>query len=506
MTKELKNNMKKILFVMILFVLCENVSAQWKTALLGHPLSKKELKEAVKKARQGDEEAYNKVLKNYVITGEYDKSDSLTLSLAKEGYAFAQEQMADLLKDKDKSQSLYWKKKAAEQGRPTPLISVAQFYQWNEDSVNTKKAFQLYKKGFEQNVISPGDLALCYLYGLGVEQNVDEAYRLFQLAPKNHAIYYSIEKGLCCLAKQEYQQAFECFEGYDLDGRNYYLGLCYEYGFGVNKDWAKAFEYYQKMANEKYTLHKLEQRLAYEKLSIFYRDGKGVKQNKELSGYYTEKAFPKNSLIGRNSHLKMAGNLLRRGSKQDVDMAMQYLRASIMRGDLHESLSFIYHNMLILPGKLYDTFSLKHLLMLEECYSKYYSYNDDNNYFITLLYEYIGEYYLRGFGVDADNVQAEHWYAKVAERGRSIHNLPIVRYKIGLDYHEKGDFDGAFPWLKAAAEDVNNPIPDAMRLLAGCYLYGSENIKNPEEAKRWREKAMSTNNPKALELELLIYD
>lgn len=63
----------------------------------------------------------------------------------------------------------------------------------------------------------------------------------------------------------------------------YVLGLSYELGVGVEKDFTQAFAWYQKSANQQYAK-------AQYNLSIFYALGRGVEQDITQSKHWIRRA------------------------------------------------------------------------------------------------------------------------------------------------------------------------------------------------------------------------
>jgi len=64
------------------------------------------------------------------------------------------------------------------------------------------------------------------------------------------------------------------------------LGECYEYGYGIEKNDVKAFEYYKKSAKQEYSY-------AQNKLGFFYESGIGIEKNLENAFYWFQKVAEK---------------------------------------------------------------------------------------------------------------------------------------------------------------------------------------------------------------------
>jgi TPR repeat protein len=91
------------------------------------------------------------------------------------------------------------------------------------------------------------------------------------------------------------------------------------------------------------------------------------------------------------------------------------------------------------------------------------------------------------------------WYGKAANQGydRAQHSLAIAYHKLGEQKFKAERYSEAFTNLKLAAEDKNNPIPQAMRLLAGCYEYGYGTSADLDKARYWRQEASKYNDEDA---------
>jgi TPR repeat protein len=117
----------------------------------------------------------------------------------------------------------------------------------------------------------------------------------------------------------------------------------------------------------------------------------------------------------------------------------------------------------------------------------------------------LGYCYYLGLGVPKDYSKAVEWCRKAAQQGDASakHNQSVICYEQGNQQYKEENFSDAFTNLKLAAEDKNNPIPQAMTLLAGCYEYGYGTTVDLDNARHWREEAAKYNDEnakKALEI------
>ncbi|MFL0116898.1 T9SS type A sorting domain-containing protein [Tenacibaculum maritimum] len=136
-----------------------------------------------------------------------------------------------------------------EKGDDKAQLLMARFYLRKGSEREDKKAFNLLEKSAEQgNAIAAGDLGALYKYGKGCDLNFTKAKQWFKKAAEagnGKAIYslgYLSLKGLGNI-EQDYQQAIYWFEKSNYPMAKYWLGVCYRYGYGVEKDISKANQY-----------------------------------------------------------------------------------------------------------------------------------------------------------------------------------------------------------------------------------------------------------------------
>lgn len=110
------------------------------------------------------------------------------------------------------------------------------------------KAFKLLKKSAKQdNPIAMADLGILYKYGRGCKLNYNKARKWFKKAAKlgnskaSYSLGYLYLKGLGTIS-QDYSKAVKWFEKSEHPMANYWLGVCYLNGYGVEKNLNKANE------------------------------------------------------------------------------------------------------------------------------------------------------------------------------------------------------------------------------------------------------------------------
>lgn len=154
-------------------------------------------------------------------------------------------------------------KKAAMKGLTCAEYELGEYYFYGIDGVKIyKKAFEWYDRAALKNYPPAQNmLGLMLRHGWGCKQSDEKAYYYYKKSAKQdhpaaihnighaffHGIAYKNGKKI-----QDYKLAFENFMkvAEESDETMYYLGTCYQYGLGTNKDWNKARYWYKKAAEQ----------------------------------------------------------------------------------------------------------------------------------------------------------------------------------------------------------------------------------------------------------------
>lgn len=272
-----------------------------------------------------------------------------------------------------------------------------------------EEAFKLYKKaadaGYAEAYYFVGRLLNM---GEGCKENKDEAITYFKkaldagdIAGGNYGMagVYRTGEGVernKQTSDEYYAKAFpEMLK--KAEAGNFFwqrtVGLCYRYGYSVDKDEKKAFEYYMMAANQGYVD-------ALDKVGVAYDDGIGV--------------------------------------DPDFDKALDYLTRAAEAGDIYS-----YVNL----GDLYSFTDSAHEDQAKafDYYMKGVDGGEEHAYW------HIGRMYLYGVGRDIDYKQAMEWFKKAADLGSSFgFNSLGYMYDAGLGVEE--DDDVAFDYYKKAAK------------------------------------------------------
>ena len=224
----------------------------------------------------------------------------------------------------------------------------------------------------------------------------------------------------------------------------FFMGLCCETGSGTDKDYAKAFDWYSKAAEQ-------GNAKAMRNLGKMYADGLWADPNPVLAVKWYVEAVA----LGD----KTAKSLLR-GLREDAqDILVRSAKEAFDK----------------------DEFKKGVCLALS---------TDMSN---ATLQMWVAYCYDRGKGIRKSEAKAFEWYQKAANNGNAW-----SMNQLGLKY-ERGEGTAknlreAVKWYKAAAEKGNKA---AQYNLGDMYEFGKGTEKNLEEAVRWYRKAVEQGNEDA---------
>lgn len=231
--------------------------------------------------------------------------------------------------DFDASKAMEYMTRAADSGYPYAQYKVGYYYHYGLIETDLGKAIEWYNKAYNQGypyaAIMLGEY---YLYNHGDDRDYDKAFAYFKFAEENDCIT----------------------EG---------IGLCYEYGLGVEANETQAFKYYHLAAEEDYTSAKY-------RLGLCYKYGTGTTENMEEAYNWLSEAA------------------------EDGNLNAQYEAA-----------------MMLLDGKGVAKDEAKGIEMLMKVAEEDH---DDAQY-------ELGNCFLTGKGVAENETQAMYWYQKAAENG-----------------------------------------------------------------------------------------
>ena len=288
------------------------------------------------------------------------------------------------------------------------------------------------------------------------EEPENDKEQIRELAEKGKALY---DKGQYAEAVKLLSEAAE--KGDAL--AQTYLGLCYDWGRGVDEDLAKAAELYRKAAKQ-------GEMYAQRNLGLCYQYGRGVEKNLAEAVQWYRKAAEQ----GQASAQCNLGLCYERGQgvEKDYYEAVKWYRKAAEQGNMYAQ-----HNL----GVCYEHGwgVEKNLAEAVQWYRKAAEQGHasaQNN---------LGACYKNGQGVEKDYYEAVKWFRKAAEQGEIY-----AQNNLGLCY-ERGqgvekDYYEAVKWYRKAAEQG---YASAQNSLGVCYERGQGVEKDLAKAVEWYRKA-----------------
>lgn len=332
-------------------------------------------------------------------------------------------------------------------------LKISGIYPLN-DELGTNGEYAEYVKGFLKGPKDDDTLLMDAIEHM-LYKEYDKALAIFnQLAKKGNpvAIYYlgdCYENGYG--VQKDVKKAFKQYSkaaDMDSDIGLYAMGNCYEYGIGVEKNDVKAFQYYKKAGERNYMP-------AYSSLGKCYEMGIGTaKDITQAVKWYTLGAEEHN--VGAQFAL---GCLLLFGEevKQDIPQALKWLERAAMQG--HESSCYILGTCLF-EGQYVEQDKEQAYKLFEYAARKG---SPHAQFMIGLCHEF-------GEGTAKDIIQAVKWYTMAAEQ-----DLVKAQTNLGVLYYINSEYPKALEWLMKAAKQKERR---ALYMVGECYYYGKGVGKN----------------------------
>ncbi|GBB92337.1 hypothetical protein RclHR1_00020040 [Rhizophagus clarus] len=307
-------------------------------------------------------------------------------------------------------------------------------------------------------------LGFLYYNGIIVENNDDEAFRLFSKASEENypiaQVYlskcYQEGRGTAIDNTLAFTYLRNSIENNSVCGQ-LYLGNLYEDGTGRDVDLNKAIYWYQKAADSG-NLSGLYH------LGKCYQFGKGIKKDENEAF----KLYNKSAEQGNMKALFSLGTCYDKGIGVDVNHAKAFDLYKIAADEGNHDLA---NNNL---GSLYENgIGTEINLKMAFNFYKKAAKNGDN----YAQYK-LGKFYQFGYGVEKDEAKAFKWYEKSAEQDYSdAQNQLGILYESGIS--TKKDLKKAAYWYKRAASNGNE---DAQHNLYNRQVFDwfEESIKNKE--------------------------
>ena len=409
-------------------------------------------------------------------------------------------------KDYEKAEQLLIKE--ADSGNVLAVHDLGKLYSTNKlGNKDEEKSSEYYREALNGFTEIEPNADFMFPYESDYQKSVDMRSYIWYRIGKMHCYGLGTE--------QNYAQAFGWFLKSAEEGNKfgqYTLGNLYYYGNGTDKDLSQAFQWYMKSA---------EQGQPYASYSIaqMYNKGEYVSQSEENAQRYYKNALSgfleleSKDQADDNLFYKM-GTMYKNGLGTDIDMdkAINYFMRSAELNNINakRTLALEY-----ISGKHLELDIEKGLEMLTEC-------ADSGD---TLSCYKLGKIYFKGEIVYKDLNMAEKYFLKASQKENryayySLDKLYLEKEKYSLDkaveYFEKVlKYEEIKPYAEYSLAKImldNNPYYDSEKavsllessaednnwasfLLGRLYLYGTDDIqKDKEKALEWLELSAEQGN------------
>ena len=409
-------------------------------------------------------------------------------------------------KDYEKAEQLLIKE--ADSGNVLAVHDLGKLYSTNKlGNKDEEKSSEYYREALNGFTEIEPNADFMFPYESDYQKSVDMRSYIWYRIGKMHCYGLGTE--------QNYAQAFGWFLKSAEEGNKfgqYTLGNLYYYGNGTDKDLSQAFQWYMKSA---------EQGQPYASYSIaqMYNKGEYVSQSEENAQRYYKNALSgfleleSKDQADDDLFYKM-GTMYKNGLGTDIDMdkAINYFMRSAEMNNTNakRTLALEY-----ISGKHLELDIEKGLEMLTEC-------ADSGD---TLSCYKLGKIYFKGEIVYKDLNMAEKYFLKASQKENryayySLGKLYLEKEKYSLDkaveYFEKVlKYEEIKPYAEYSLAKImldNNPYHDSEKavsllessaedndwasfLLGRLYLYGTDDIpKNNEKALEWLELSAEQGN------------
>ena len=291
---------------------------------------------------------------------------------------------------------------ALEKGKTEANFYLGALYDWYSYPEQDLEKARAYYEAAGDNPYAQISLGFLYLYGQGVEADSAKAQELVDavIAAGNAKGYYL--KASLAYNEKDYATAFDYYqkvsEGQEplyIASAMHHMAYMYENGLGVEQDYTKAMEWYNKEAE-------LGNSSAMNNIGWLYENGLGVEQDYAKAMEWYEKAAELGNIDGTYN----IGLLYYKGEgvEQDYAKAMEWWEKAVESGDAQAANDI---GMLYYRGMGVEQDYVKAM----EWWEKAAELGDAH-----AMYN-IGWLYESGLGVEQDSAKAKEWYDKAAEAG-----------------------------------------------------------------------------------------
>lgn len=409
-------------------------------------------------------------------------------------------------KDYEKAEQLLIKE--ADSGNVLAVHDLGKLYSTNKlGNKDEEKSSEYYREALNGFTEIEPNADFMFPYESDYQKSVDMRSYIWYRIGKMHCYGLGTE--------QNYAQAFGWFLKSAEEGNKfgqYTLGNLYYYGNGTDKDLSQAFQWYMKSA---------EQGQPYASYSIaqMYNKGEYVSKDENQAHEYYKQALTgfleleSKDQADDNLYYKL-GSMFKKGLGTDIDMdkAIDYFKRSAEMNNTNakRTLALEY-----ISGKHLELDIEKGLEMLTEC-------ADSGD---TLSCYKLGKIYFKGEIVYKDLNMAEKYLLKAAENKNeyalySLGKLYLEKEKYSLEkavwcFEKALKYEEIKPYAEYSLAKImldNNPYHDSEKavsllesaamenewasfLLGRLYLYGTDDIqKDKEKALEWLELSAEQGN------------
>ena len=267
--------------------------------------------------------------------------------------------------------SLKWLRRAAYGGHTSAQLELAEYYSDREDSSESDygEIYRWSKMASDAgNLVGTYNLAICYLKGFAVQEDIDKAISLLEASGKDcleaqkflGSLFYLGDYGV----EPDGARAFYWFERASEEDAEAMrmLGLCYEEGKGCAVDLYKAGSCYRKAANEGDTVAMIS-------LGVLYFNGDGYTFDRKEAFRWFKKADDCGA-VSAKYYLGMYYYCGDGYSASDVRMAARCLADSVLEnayeGDDHVKTFLEACNQMQEADFCGETSTLSYLQMLAD--------------------------------------------------------------------------------------------------------------------------------------------
>jgi TPR repeat protein len=247
------------------------------------------------------------------------------------------------------------------------------------------------------------------------------------------------------------------------------LALCYDCGYGVEKNPVEAHKWFLKAAEQ-------GNGRAQNAVGNDYANGTGgVEKNLEEALRWYRKSAEQECGYGQNS----MGWCYEwgKGVEKDMEEAVKWYRKSAEQGCANGQISF---GNCYLNGKGVE----KNMAEAVKWYRKSAEQGNPRGQFL------LGAFYLQGVGVEKDMVEGVKWLRASAEQGNCFaQNCIGALYQEGTGVEK--NLSEAVKWYRKSAEQGG---AEGQCSLGSCYFYGIGVEKNFVEAVKWYRKSAEQGN------------